>query len=272
VACYFLRLFSDGIVGLKGDPGTDGAIGATGLNAYSVTIQSFTQPTAGSPNVIVITSANPAILPGLYVFITNSGHYFVNAVDPTSGALNLTLTKATVSPAATITAGKLVVPSGYPGNTGPKGDQGIGVKGDPGTPGVSFTVTNANYFATVGIDYPLPGVYAAVDFTNSQPTVVLAAAGTYLVTVCVAVVGKPTVNTVEVASVKLQNTSTATDVGGTEKHINSLLNTSLGQLVISAILTTTGTNQTIALFGKCTTNAAIDVVALNTTITAVRIS
>ncbi len=208
----------------------------------------------------------------MYVFITNSGHYFVNATDPSSGALNLTLTKATVSPATTITAGKLVVPSGYPGSTGPKGDQGIGVKGDPGTPGVSFTVTNANYFATVGIDYPLPGVYAAVDFTNSQPTVVLAAAGTYLVTACVAVVGKPTVNTVEVASVKLQNTSTATDVGGTEKHINSLLNTSLGQLVINALVTTTGTNQTIALFGKCTTNAAIDVVALNTTITAVRIS
>ena len=128
LACYFLRLFEDGIVGLTGPAGDPGDDGAAGRNAFTVTLASFTQPTVESPNVQVLTQYNPAIFPGLIVAIQSSGWYLVNEAD-TSGMLFLTLSDPTPGAPAVITAGKLVVPAGggaVPGPQGPPGPDGGG--------------------------------------------------------------------------------------------------------------------------------------------------
>ena len=270
LACYFLRLFTEGIIGLKGDTGAAGAAGAAGHNAYTVTLQQFNQPTSGAPNITVLAAYNPAMIAGIYVFITGSGYYLVNSVD-VSGALSLTLSKAIASPAAIITAGKLVVPSGYPGASivGPQGPQGT--QGPAGSAAASLTINNAYYSATVGVDYPLPIAYAAINFTNSSPQVLLTAVGKYLVTAVVTLLGKTGVVDADFATFKLRNTSNSGDIQGSEMKRNFIADTQVEQLTINAVVTTDGTNQTVALFGKCTTNAKVDAVALNTTISAVRI-
>src|SRR6185436_11523721 len=61
LACYFLRLFADGIIGLTGPKGDSGTPGTDGRNAYTVTLHSFTQPTSGNPNIQVSTAFNPAV-------------------------------------------------------------------------------------------------------------------------------------------------------------------------------------------------------------------
>lgn len=135
LACYFLRLFTDGIIGLTGPAGKAGLTGPQGHNAYTVTLASFTNPTVGG-TVQVQTLYNPAMLAGEYVFIDGAGWYqIVNA--PLSGLLTLILLVA-VPGATFIPAGKLVVPSGSPGSSipGVKGDKGdtgpIGLQGNQG--------------------------------------------------------------------------------------------------------------------------------------------
>lgn len=271
LACYFLRLFSEGIVGLEGPQGEVGATGTDGHNAYTVTLQGFTQPTIGSPNVTVLTDYNPAIVAGLYIFISGSGHYLVNHVDG-SGALSLTLTKVVDGVSGAVAAGKLVVPSGYPGASvvGPTGPQGPA--GTTGSPGQSFTANNGSYYATVGVDYALPVVYAAVDFTNSSPQVLLSTAGVYLLTVTIGLLGQAGVVDADITAFKLRNTSAGSDVSGSEKSINFIADTQYDQLTISITVTTTLPAQTIALYGKCTTLGKVKAVALQTTIAAVRLS
>ena len=75
LACYFLRLFEEGIIGLTGPQGETGSAGTNGNNAYTVTLQGFTQPDAGNPNIQVLTAYNPAIMEGSYILIEDSGFY-----------------------------------------------------------------------------------------------------------------------------------------------------------------------------------------------------
>ena len=136
LACYFLRLFDEGIIGLTGPQGEKGLPGCNGFNAYAVTLQAFVQPAQGE-GVQVLTGFNPSMLSGSYVFIGTSGLYLINNADA-SGLLSLTLVVQPVSPiGSVIAAGKLVVPSGPPG--GPIGPQGIqgetGPQGPVGPPG-----------------------------------------------------------------------------------------------------------------------------------------
>jgi hypothetical protein len=270
LACYFLRLFRDGITGLTGPKGDTGASGADGHNAYTVTLVGFTQPTIGSPYVTVVCADNPAILAGLYVFIQTSGWYFVNSVS--AGLLSLTLVKAVDSPPSTVSAGKLVVSSGFPGASivGPAGPQGT--KGDTGTPGTSFTSTHARYVASVGTDYNLQVVYQAIDFVNSAPALLLPVKGAYLVTAIVDVEGLAGVNLADVVSIKLYNQTNASDVEGTEHSISNLVVDQFAQVVVSITMDTDGDNQTVAIFGKCSTADKVKVIALKTTFSYVRLS
>lgn len=270
LACYFLRLFRDGIIGLTGPQGETGAAGTNGHNAYTVTLASFTQPTLGAPNVSVSTLYNPAILEGTYIFIGSSGWYLVNSAD-ISGTLVLTLVKSLSGAAGTITAGKLVIESGFPGAsvTGPTGPQGPA--GPQGTPGESLTETNAFYFASIGTNFNLPIVQTAVTFVNSSPALVLTDAGKYKITAAVGLVGLAGVVTSDIVTLKLRNTSNSSDLDGSFAEINFLADTQKEQLVIDVIATTDGPNQTVALFGQCSTVDKVAVVALRTTITAVRV-
>lgn len=271
LACYFLRLFGEGIIGLTGPVGPAGADGATGKNAYTVTTQSFVHPTAAAPNVQVQTSFNPAILEGLEVFIDTSGWYLVNATDET-GSLFLTLVQALTGASGTITAGKLVLPTGPAGRSieGPQGPQGL--TGPQGPAGESFTATNTQFFTSVGTDYPLTISYAAVNLTAGTAEVNLADEGTYLITAVVAILGKPTLATSDVVSLKLRNTTLSVDVPAAEQEVSALVDTQREVVTIHCRYATDSDNQVITLFGKCTTGAVVDVVSNRTVITAVRIA
>jgi hypothetical protein len=270
LACYFLRLFHDGIVGLTGPAGPSGANGTNGNNAFTVSLKGFTQPTLAAPIVQVTTQYNPAIIAGIYVNIASSGWYLVNETDG-NGTLLLTLVRAAEGASGTITAGKLVVPSGFPGASivGPQGPQGT--VGPQGTPGQSFTETNGFYFALVGTDFNLPLVSTPVSFVNSAPQVLLPTAGLYLVTVNVGLIGKTGVSASDTAQLRLSNTSNASIIPGSEVEVSNYIDGQVGQAVINVRIQTDAANQTIALYGDCTTANRIAARALQTTITYVKL-
>ncbi len=270
LACYFLRLFHEGIVGLTGPQGNPGANGANGNNAFTIVLRGFSQPTIANPVVQVVTQFNPAMYPGIFVNIQGSGWYSINETDG-NGVLLLTLVRAADNAPATIPAGRLVVPSGFPGAsiTGPQGQQGP--KGDTGASGSTFTTTNGFYFAGVGTDYALPVTYSQVDFVNSQPLVLLPAAGIYLVTATVGVIGNTGIVSGDSVSLKLYNTSVAADVDGSTQEISNLIDGQLASVSITVRVQTDSPSQTVALFGKCGTANKASVRALHTTLTYVRV-
>lgn len=273
LACYFLRLFEDGITGRTGPQGLPGVNGTNGNNAYTVTLVQFTQPSAGNPNIQVRTAYNPGILQDSYVFVQGSGWYTVTATD-TDGNLFLQLIQAvsSVSPGNTVTAGKLVVVSGPQGLQGPAGASVQGPPGAQGPPGSTVTLENDFYFATAGTDHQLQATYGAVNFVNSAPELLLESAGKHLVTVVATVAGEAGVAPPDAAILKLVNTSTVTDVPGSEQNITNIDEDQFSQIIINAIVTTSGANQTVALYGRASGADIIAVIALNTTITAVRIA
>jgi len=270
LACYFLRLFLDGIVGLTGPQGVAGANGSNGANAFTVTLQSFAQPSLAAPSIQVLTAFNPAILPGLNVFIATSGWYVVDNADA-SGALFLTLTQPLPGAPAVITAGKLVVPAGVPGQSvvGPTGPQGpVGPQGPPGN---TFTSTNGFYFTTSGFNYALQVVYAPLSFVGSAPQVLLPSSGKYLITAVIDIIGEGTVSFTDLASFKLRDFDVAADLPGSEHELSGLTaNAERKQVTIQSLYETVGPAQ-VGIMGKCTTSNAISAVALHTTLSFVRI-
>ena len=271
LACYFLRLFSDGIVGLTGPQGEAGTPGTNGNNAFTVVLKGFTQPSIASPVVQVVTQFNPGIYPGIFVNIQGSGWYLVNETDG-NGVLLLTLTKSSDNPSAFVPAGRLVIPSGYPGASivGPQGIQGnTGPKGDTGG---TLSTTNGTYFASIGTDFPLPVTYSQATFVNSAPLLTLPDTGIYIITATIGIIGNSGIVAGDAASVKLFNTSVAADVEGSEQEVSNLIDGQLGQIVINARVQTDAPNQTVAVFGKCSTANKISLRALHTTLTYVRVS
>lgn len=270
LACYFLRLFRDGIIGLTGPAGPAGRAGVDGFNAFTVSIQSFSQPTSGAPNIQVKSVFNSAIVSGLNVFIQGSGWYHVDAVD-SIGTLYLTLTLPLSGVSGLIPAGRLIVPAGYPGQSiiGPAGPQGP--PGATGPSGATVTSSNGMYVATIGTDYAFMNTYAAVNFINSSPQLLLPASGTYKLEAVVGIKGNGGIATNDVVSVKLSNSSIGGDVAGSEQKGSNFISGEKSQLVLSAVYSTAGANQTIAILGSCTTAAAASAVALNTNLSYVRI-
>jgi hypothetical protein len=270
LACYFLRLFREGIVGLTGPQGETGNPGTNGFNAYSVTLLGFTQPTLGNPNVQVRSLYNPALIENLNIFIQGSGWYLVNSAD-TGGFLQLTLTSPLSGVSGTIPAGRLVIPAGYPGAsvTGPTGPQGTpGVQGDPGE---SFTETNGQYDTAVGVDYALQATSTAIAFTTSSPQVLLPAAGSYLITATVALEGETGVAANDIVTLNLFNTSIAALVPGSVQSVSNVVDTQRLQVVINVICNTDAAGQTVALYGDCTTSDVVTVIADRTVLTYVRL-
>lgn len=271
LACYFLRLFEEGITGATGPQGPAGGDGSDGRNAYTVTLQSFTQPTLGAPNIVLRTSYNPAVLTSLYIFVQGSGWYLVTNTD-FSGNVWATLQRPLSGVSGTIGAGRLVVPSGFPGESvvGPQGVQGVA--GPQGTPGESFTAENSQVNFAGGTDYALPVAYAAVNFVAGNPQVLLPTQGTYKITCTVAITAQAGVVAADVVSVKLYNVSNAVDVPASEQSINQLVDTQREQLVIDVLYTTDGNSKTVALYGNCTTAGAANLIAARTVINYVRLA
>jgi hypothetical protein len=272
LACYFLRLFEDGIIGLTGPRGFPGTNGAAGRNSFTVTLTSFLQPSIGSPIVAFQVLANPVILADTYIFVQDSGWYLVNSID-TAGIGSFTLAKSvgTTAVGDTVDAGKLVFPSGFPGIsvTGPQGPQGI--QGIQGVPGNTFTSESYQFGGSTG-DYALTATYATVNFA-ALAQVTLVNPGTYLISYQADLIGKPSANALtDFAYLKLVSSEGPSDVSGTEHYINGFVDTSRQSISGSALLTVLGAATQISLTGKVTVAGHVDVSAVNTTINAVRLA
>jgi hypothetical protein len=272
LACYFLRLFEDGIVGLKGDTGATGASGSNGANAYTVTLASFTQPTLAAPTVQVVTQYNPAIREDMYIFIDTAGWFIVDGTDG-NGTLFLRLVNELSTPASgTISAGKLVVPSGWPGAsiTGPAGP--TGAQGPQGADGNTTTDDNGSYYESVGTDYTVPIAYAQVNFTASEAEVTLPVAGKYLVIATVHAFGLAGVAAADIFYAKLRNTTTNGDVTGAVVVANDMSQDMNRTLPIVAIVQTSAANETISLWARGSVDSKFKVEPDYTHITYVRLA
>lgn len=273
LACYFIRLFSEGIIGLTGPAGEAGPAGTNGFNAYTVTLASFIQPSTGFPNVNVTVLPNPAILDGMYVFISTSGWYLVNFVDP-SGVLHLSLSQAVAGAVAgsIVTAGKIVVPAGHPGigTTGPQGTQGPpGPQGDAGN---TFTTINGGYYDNTGSNYNITTTSLAVDFSTSFAQVLLPDAGLYIVMASVDILGLAGAVTTDFIEIKLRNVTDSADLDGSLKQITNVSpNRKASMACIPVPYLTSGANRTIRLYARAAA-AQYQVVALRTSITFFRIA
>lgn len=266
LACFFLRLFSDGITGLTGPAGPSGIDGADGNNAYTVTLQGFVQPTQANPHIQVLTSANPAILNDSYVFIATSGWYFVDDYD-SSGMAFLTLSQAVAGASGTISAGKIVTSAGFIGPSGPQG-----IQGTQGPPGLNTFATNAFYYTPAGVDYNVQATYQAVDFIASAPRVLLPVAGTYLLSGVIDVKGLAGVTLPDSVSFKLVNTIAFSDVPGSEHFLSGIALDQRSQVVINVIVRTLTDSNEIGLYARASNANVFSAVALDTTLSLIRLA
>lgn len=267
LACYFLRLFNDGIIGLQGPQGFPGAPGCAGHNAYTVTLQNFNVPSVGG-SVQVQTLFNPAILVGSYIFISGAGWYIVTAA-PSSGLLTLQLISSLVGISTTVTTGKLVVPAGAPGLSipgpigpqgiqgppGPIGPQGNSITGPQGPAGDNLLANNGYVTGSGGVNYPVSspfGTFQTVNFGvtsfgfTTSPSALNV--GTYMVSCSFDVLGNTVANG-DAAGFALSNVSLGTQIPGAFTSVNSTVLGSGEEFSVNlqGLVTTTAINQTIAV-------------------------
>jgi hypothetical protein len=253
LACYFLRLFADGIVGLTGPSGDTGTQGANGHNAYTVTTTGFNAPTLASPNFSFNYIPSPVLSEGQTFFIQNIGWALITNLFQGQTAF-ATLIEPVSSQIAVSPPGVLVLPTGPRGLpiTGPQGQQGVkgdtgatgaagatggmGATGTQGIPGTPVTNTNAEVLGG-GTNYTMTAGYALVDFGASDLEVTLPTAGTYLV--LVNVVGINNSGASREWDFKLFNATTSLDVPNSESpHGIADLNTIPQQATLFSVFTT----------------------------------
>lgn len=153
LACYFKRLFEEGIIGLTGPQGPPGASGTNGKGGFTTLAAQFNTPdNEGDPGLF--TAADGTIIPvGTVLFVEGSGWYEV--LDVNGNDVSVVLLQFATGAVDPVPAGGLVLFAGPAGEavTGPQGPQGIqgiqgvqGPAGNDGADGVSaFTTTTANF-------------------------------------------------------------------------------------------------------------------------------
>lgn len=191
LACYFKRLFEDGITGLLGPEGPEGPMGANGSNGSTTVASSFTTATLGDPNrLITVTDGTPIPLNG-YIFIEGNGWFEV--FDITGNVVTAQLIQSVTSPESpTVSAGNLVAVAGPTGAsvTGPAGPAGpvgatgaVGPAGPAGADGASsFTTTTANFTQPAVAATVVVSVADSSGFAIGQ-NVYIETGGHYVVTV-----------------------------------------------------------------------------------------
>lgn len=253
LACYFLRLFRDGIAGLQGPTGPAGTPGLDGNNAYSVTAQTITVPPSGNPMIQFLIVPNPSILPGLSIFIQGAGWFDVNDVQP-GGVVVATLIAPLVAAGTVIAPGSIVVPgsigaqgpTGAPGPQGPQGPAGLNLTSSYGT--WSALNTDGTFKPGLAV-WPLSvsNVLSAVDFTSAPFAVTLPAAGVYAVRATVPLVALPGISTSDYIQTQLFNQTTGTPVYDSEQFVNSLISGQFSNVILHSLVQTTGASQVISV-------------------------
>lgn len=270
LACYFLRLFQEGIVGLVGPKGDTGATGATGHNAYTVTTSAFNAPTVGNPTSQFTIIPSPVISEGQTLFIPGVGWVLVTQIFQDTTVFT-TLLELIPSPGAVIGVGTLVLPvgprglsiTGATGATGLKGDKGdtgatgatgsTGATGATGPAGATATNTNAEIIGGSS-DYTLTASYAKVAFGASDLEATLATPGTYLFLLQVCAFNGSGAN--RELDLKLFDVNTGLDVTNSESY-HFFANTSLVQtFIFTSVVTTSVANEVIQLYAKSSSAAA----------------
>lgn len=263
LACYFLRLFRDGIVGLTGPKGDTGDQGTNGNHAYTPTTTAFSAPTIGNPNVQFNIIPSPVVSIGQTIFLAGQGWFLINNIFQNQTVF-ASLVEAISTPTATCPPGTLVLPVGPRGLsiTGPTGHQGVkGDKGDQGSKGdtggtgatgaagaTGATATNSNAEVLGGAtDYTMTAVYAQVDFGVVDLEVTLPTAGTYLI--LVNIVGINNSGATREWDFKLFNATTSADVANSESpHGLQDLNMVPQQATLMSIVQTTTVNNLIQVY------------------------
>jgi len=274
LACYFLRLFQDGILGLTGPTGAAGNDGADGFNAYTVTTQTFLQPSLSDPNRVIRTAYNPAIMENLVVFVRGSGWYVVNSYD-LDGALHGTVISVVSGTAynSAVTAGKLVAPTGpqgvsVVGPTGPTGPQG-----PTGASGPNPTAVN-DWVQCEGDPWFVQVAYTQVQFsggTIQDPELLLPDAGEYRVEAILDLQSIPDpTETFPLLKFKFQ--LDGGDVSGSEIRFSNMQWDTYHTLTFWAYLTTSGVNQQVTLWANAGTADRVYIRGAKTRMAYVRLS
>lgn len=290
LACYFLRLFQDGLLGLTGPKGDTGDQGADGRNAYTITTQSFVTPTVGSPNTQFNVIPNPILGVGLEIFIEGCGWLEITNIFQDQTVFATLITPVPIQ-IATIPAGEVVLPTGprgagltgATGPTGPKGDQGLqgvtgnagaaGVTGPTGPSGAAATNSNSVLSVTGGSDYAMTASYAKLDFGVVDLEITLPVAGEYLVLISLEMLNNSGAH--RQWSFKLFNFTTSTDVpeSETQHAILDVAGTTIEQRTIWARVVTATDNNVIQIYTKSSSATATQTIyQLNSRISYIRLS
>jgi 3D (Asp-Asp-Asp) domain-containing protein len=188
LACYFKRLFEEGITGLQGEQGEAGANGTNGTPAFTTVAVEF-DPT---DDPLTVEVDDPTVVRGGQdVFIDGAGWYKVGGV---SGDLvSLVVVQALASQDNPVLVGALFLPAGARGATGPKGAAGAtgatGATGAAGAAGATGAV-GPSAVTTLSAGFVQPAVGAVVTpvavvdstFFASDQQIFIESAGYYEVT------------------------------------------------------------------------------------------
>jgi len=277
LACYFLRLFNDGIIGQMGPIGPIGPAGTNGRNAYAVITSAFNAPSDDNPTSQFTIIPTPVVSVGQTIFITSLGWVRITDILDNTTVFT-TLIELIPSSAAVVVPGSLALPTGPRGLSiiGPQGDQGLkgdkgdqGVTGDTGAAGptgatgpAGAAATNSNGTETGGsTDYTMTNVYAKVDFGTNDLDITLPTAGTYLVMFQFG--GRNDSAATREWDFKIHNLTQAADIPNTEQF--NVVNTDSSAtrfqyFYVFGIITTAGANEIIQLFAKSSANTATQLI------------
>jgi hypothetical protein len=273
LACYFLRLFDEGITGLVGPKGDTGDAGADGNNAYSVTTSGFNQPTIGTPTFSVKMSANPAIMVGSTVFIEGSGWHSVTAIGG-DWTVFMTVLEGLSGVTGAISAGKVVTVTGPRGLTGATGGQGIqGVQGDKGDAGDEYTPTNG-FIAGTGSNFSLLVALNQIQFSGTEVTLTLPDVGLYKVEWIVGVIMDATAasSPPERLTFRIWNASKGAYENQLDQSVRCFGPSEEGQIIISGRVQSTVVNTDLELYGQITVAGKAVVVPAKTSAFYMRMS
>lgn len=286
LACYFLRLFQNGITGLKGDPGKPGKTGARGLSGFTVVHHGFVPPSPSNPLTQFHVVENPFLVAGIYVFIEGSGYYQVTDVQP-GGVVFATLIANVTNPVGYINAGAIVTPTGGPGLNGTNGANGAqgpaGPQGPQGVPGLvlnNFTGENGMWsscdragapIAGLAV-YPVPAVEHFIDFTTDRLEFFASGAFTYLVTGMVSVEGLAAVTTADTIELFLTE-NYSVPWYNTIHIVNNIVPGQIFTVPITAVVTTSGLGfGSVSVLARASNTLRFQVNYVGTHLTWVRIA
>lgn len=272
LACYFLRLFNDGINGLIGPQGNTGVPGQNGRNAWTVITSAFVTPTLAAPAVQFTVIPSPVLSVGQTIFIPGAGWFVITNIFQDDSVF-ATLVEEIPVPVAIVQPGTLALPVGPRGRsiTGPKGDKGdkgdtgaTGAKGDTGTPGATgptgpagATATNDNATDTGGnSDYTVTSTYAKIEFGADDLELTLPTAGTYLILLTTNAVCNTGGGTYRTWKIKLFNSTTAADVPLSETFYAMAETAATASNILQALVTTVADGDVIQAYVESSVNTA----------------